>query len=142
MMTTMNERPRLDPHSASTATTLPIVGPDQAIAALHAARRATREAQALARTADGLGDDDRARFHEMLAAEMTLLPRPNTEGVWWMWDGETWELVRVSFHCSESVCLLEFFGTDEALGLDAFPPGVQFAPAHTFRPPPPPKSTL
>jgi hypothetical protein len=139
MMTTMDERPRLEPHSASTATTLPIVGPDQALAALHAARRAIREAQALARTSDGLSADDRTRFLDLLAADLIRLPRPDKEGVWWMWDGETWELVRVSFHCTESVCLLEFFGTDDTLELDAFPPDVQFTPAYTFRPPPLPR---
>ncbi len=135
----MDERPRLEPHSASTATTLPIVGPDQALAALHAARRAIREAQALARTSDGLSADDRTRFLDLLAADLIRLPRPDKEGVWWMWDGETWELVRVSFHCTESVCLLEFFGTDDTLELDAFPPDVQFTPAYTFRPPPLPR---
>lgn len=135
----MNDRPRLGPHSSPTATTLPVAGPDQALAALHASRRAIREAQTLARAFDGLGDEDRARFLDLLAADLVRLPRPDKEGVWWMWDGETWELVRVSFHCNESVCLLEFFGTDDTLELEAFPPDVQFAPAYTFRPPPLPR---
>lgn len=135
----MNDRPTLEPHPASTAPTVRYTGPDQAVAALNTARRATHEAQSLARIAVELEADDRARFHEMLAAEMTLLLRPDADGVWWMWDGETWEIVRASVARHGGTSLLEFFGSDDVLEFADLGADVRFTPAYTFHPPALPK---